>query len=136
MSKPWESPGFSRGGAVKARIKKDQDCLFILRDDFVLAELDSESKGIALDLHWSTEIPEDHEFLCLISNALAVGNLEVSTRFTLKSILDTAIVLSKCHEGESGAVMKIDKDSRPLFDQMRQELAEMIRVIDDLEFSE
>ena len=32
--------------------------------------------------------------------------------------------------------MKIDKDSRPLFDQMRQDLAEMIRVIDDLEFSE
>ena len=121
---------------MKARIKKDQDCLLILRDDFVLAELDSESKDIILNLHWSTEIPEDHEFLCLISNALAAGNLDVSTRFTLKSILDTAIELSKCHEGESGAVMKIDKDSRPLFDQMRQDLAEMIRVIDDLEFSE
>lgn len=121
---------------MKARIKKDQDCLLILRDDFVLAELDSKSKGIALNLHWSTEIPEDHEFLCLISNALAAGNLDVSTRFTLKSILDTAIVLSKCHEGESVAAMKIDKDSRPLFDQMRQELADMIRVIDDLEFSE
>ena len=121
---------------MKARIKKDQDCLLILRDDFVLAELDSESKDIILNLHWSTEIPEDHEFLCLISNALAVGNLDVSTRFTLKSILDTAITLSKCHEGESGAALKIDKDSRPLFDQMRQDLAEMIRVIDDLEFSE
>ena len=121
---------------MKARIKKDQDCLFILRDDFVLAELDSESKDIILNLHWSTEIHEDHEFLCLISNALAVGNLDVSTRFTLKNILDTAITLSKCHEGESGAAMKIDKDSRPLFDQMRQELADMIRVIDDLEFSE
>jgi hypothetical protein len=121
---------------MKARIKKDQDCLLILRDDFVLAELDSESKGIALNLHWSTEIHEDREFLCLISNALAVGNLDVSARFALKSILGTAIELSKCHEGVSGAVMKIDKDSRPLFDQMRQELAEMIRVIDDLEFSE
>lgn len=121
---------------MKARIKKDQDCLLILRDDFVLAELDSKSKGVALNLHWSTEIPEDHEFLCLISNALAVGNLDVSTRFTLKNILDTAITLSKCHEGESGAAMKIDKDSRPLFDQMRQELADMIRAIDDLEFSE
>ena len=121
---------------MKARIKKDQDCLLILRDDFVLAELDSESKGVALNLHWSSEIPEDHEFLCLISNALAVGNLDVSTRFTLKSILGTAIELSKCHEGVSGDVMKIDKDSRPLFDQMRQDLAEMIRVIDDLEFSE
>ena len=121
---------------MKARIKKDQDCLLILRDDFVMAELDSESKGIALNLYWSTDIPEDHEFLCLISNALAAGNLDVSTRFTLKSILDTAIALSKCHEGESGDVMKIDRDSRPLFDQMRQDLAEMIRVIDDLEFSE
>ena len=121
---------------MKASIKKDQDCLLILRDDFVLAELDSESKGIALDLHWSTDIPEDHEFLCLISNALAAGNLEVSTRFTLKNILDTAITLNKCYEGESGDVMKIDRDSRPLFDQMRQDLAEMIRVIDDLEFSE
>ena len=121
---------------MRARIKKEQDCLLILRDDFVLAELDSESKGVALNLHWSTEIPEDHEFLCLISNALAAGNLDVSTRFTLKSILDTAIVLSKCHEGELGAALKIDKDSRPLFDQMRQDLAEMIRVIDDLEFSE
>lgn len=121
---------------MKARTRKGKDCMLILRDDFVLAELDSESKGIALNLHWSTEIPEDHEFLCLISNALAVGNLDVSTRFALKNILDTAITLSKCHEGESGAVMKIDKDSRPLFDQMRQELADMIRVIDDLEFSE
>ena len=121
---------------MKARIKKEQDCLLIMRDDFVMAELDSESKGAVLNLHWSTEIPEDHEFLCLISNALAVGNLDVSTRFTLKSILGAAIELSKCHEGESGAVMKIDKDSRPLFDQMRQDLAEMIRVIDDLEFSE
>ena len=121
---------------MKARIKKEQDFLLILRDDFVMAELDSESKNIALNLHWSTEIPEDREFLCLISNALAAGNLDVSTRFTLKSILDTAIVLSKCHEGESGAALKIDKDSRPLFDQMRQELADMIRVIDDLEFSE
>ena len=121
---------------MKARIRKENDCPWILRDDFVLAELDSESNGIALNLHWSTEIHEDREFLCLISNALAVGNLDVSTRFTLKSILDTAITLSKCHEGESGSAMKIDKDSRPLFDQMRQELAEMIRVIDDLEFSE
>ena len=121
---------------MKARIKKGQDCLLILWDDFVLAELDSESKGIALSLHWSTELPEDHEFLCLISNALAAGNLDVSTRFTLKSILDTAITLSKCHEGESGDAMKIDQDSRPLFDQMRQELADMIRVIDGLEFSE
>ena len=121
---------------MKASIKKEKDCLLIIQDDFVMAELDSESKGIALNLHWSTDIPEDHEFLCLISNALAAGNLDVSTRFTLKSILDTAITLSKCHEGESGAVMKIDKDSRQLFDQMRQELAEMIRVIDDLEFSE
>lgn len=121
---------------MKARIRKGKDCMLILRDDFVLAELDSESKGIALNLHWSTEIPEDHEFLCLISNALAVGNLDVSTRFALKNILDTAITLSKCHEGEPGAAMKIDKDSRPLFDQMRQDLAEMIRVIDDLEFSE
>lgn len=121
---------------MRAHIKKEQDCLLILRDDFVLAELDSESKGIALNLHWSTDIPEDHEFLCLISNALAAGNLDVSTRFTLKSILDTAIVLSKCHEGELGDALKIDKDSRQLFDQMRQELAEMIRVIDDLEFSE
>lgn len=121
---------------MKARIKKDRDCLLILRDDLVLAELDSESRGIALNLYWSTDIPEDHEFLCLISNALATGNLDVSTRFTLKSILDTAIVLSKCHEGESGAAMKIDKDSHPLFDQMRLELADMIRVIDDLEFSE
>ena len=121
---------------MKASIKKEKNCLLIIRDDFVLAELDSESKGISLSLHWSTDIPEDHEFLCLISNALAVGNLDVSTRFTLKSILDTAIELSKCHEGESGAVMKIDKDSRPLFDQMRQDLAEMIRVIDGLEFSE
>ena len=121
---------------MRAHIKKEQDCLLILRDDFVLAELDSESKGIALNLHWSSDIPEDHEFLCLISNALAAGNLDVSTRFTLKSILDTAIVLSKCHEGELGAALKIDKDSRQLFDQMRQELAEMIRVIDDLEFSE
>lgn len=116
--------------------RKGKDCMLILREDFVLAELDSESKGISLDLHWSTDIPDDHEFLCLISNALAAGNLDVSTRFTLKSILDTAIVLSKCHEGESGVAMKIDKDSRPLFDQMRQELADMIRVIDDLEFSE
>ena len=121
---------------MKERIKKEKDCLLILRDDFVLAELDSESKGVALNLYWSTDIPEDHEFLCLISNALVAGNLDVGTRFTLKSILDTAIALSKCHEGESGAVMKIDKDSRPLFDQMRQDLAEMIRVIDDLEFSE
>lgn len=121
---------------MKARIRKEKDCMLILRDDFVLAELDSESKGIALNLHWSTDIPEDHEFLCLISNALAAGNLDVSTRFTLKSILDTAIVLSKCHEDEPGSAMKIDKDSRPLFDQMRQELADMIRVIDDLEFSE
>ena len=121
---------------MKARIKKDQDCLLILRDDFVLAELDSEAKEIALNLHLSTEIHEDREFLCLISNALAVGNLDVSTQFTLKSILDTAITLSKCHEGESGDVMKINKGSRPLFDQMRQELADMIRVIDDLEFSE
>ena len=121
---------------MKARIKKEKDCPLIIRDDFVLAELDSESKGIALNLYWSTDIPEDREFLCLISNALAAGNLDVSTRFTLKSILDTAIVLSKCHEGESGVTMKIDKDSRPLFDQMRQDLAEMIRVIDDLEFSE
>ena len=121
---------------MKARIKKEQDFLLIMRDDFVMAELDSESKNIALNLHWSTEIPDDHEFLCLISMALAAGDLDVSTRFTLKSILDTAIEFSKCHEGVSGAVMKIDKDSRPLFDQMRQELAEMIRVIDDLEFSE
>ena len=121
---------------MKARIKKDQDCPWILRDDFVLAELDSEAKNIALNLHWSTEIPDDHEFLCLISMALAAGDLDVSTRFTLKSILDTAIELSKCHEDEPGSAMKIDKDSRPLFDQMRQELAEMIRVIDDLEFSE
>ena len=121
---------------MRAHIKKEQDCLLILRDDFVLAELDSESKGIALNLHWSSDIPEDHEFLCLISNALAAGNLDVSTRFTLKSILDTAIVLSKCHEGELGAALNIDEDSRQLFDQMRQELAEMIRVIDDLEFSE
>ena len=121
---------------MKASIKKENDCMLILRDDFVLAELDSESKGIALNLHWSTDIPEDHEFLCLISNALAAGNLDVSTRFTLKSILDTAIALSKCCEDEPGVTMKIDKDSRPLFDQMRQELAEMIRVIDDLEFSE
>ena len=121
---------------MKARIKKDQDCLLILRDDFVLAELDSESKGISLNLYLSSDIPEDHEFLCLISNALAAGNLDVSTRFTLKSILDVEIELSKCCGGEPGAVMKIDQDSRPLFDQMRQELAEMIRVIDDLEFSE
>ena len=121
---------------MKARIKKDQDCLLIMRDDFVMAELDSESKNIALNLHWSTEIPDDHEFLCLISMALAAGDLDVSTRFTLKSILDTAIELSKCHEDEPGSAMKIDKDSRPLFDQMRQDLAEMIRVIDDLEFSE
>ena len=121
---------------MKARIRKEKDCLLILRDDFALAELDSESKEISLNLYWSTDIPEDHEFLCLISNALAVGNLDVSTRFTLKSILGTAIELSKCHEGVSGAVMKIDKDSRPLFDQMRQDLAEMIRAIDDLEFSE
>ena len=121
---------------MKARIKKENDCMLILRDDFVLAELDSESKGIALNLYWSTEAPEDHVFLCLISNALVAGNLDVSTRFTLKSILDTAITLSKCQEDESGAVMKIDMDSRPLFDQMRQDLAEMIRVIDDLEFSE
>ena len=121
---------------MKARIKKEKDFLLILRDDFVLAELDSESKGISLNLYWSSDIPEDHEFLCLISNALAAGNLDVSTRFTLKSILDTAIELSKCHDDEPGVTMKIDKDSRPLFDQMRQELAEMIRVIDDLEFSE
>ena len=121
---------------MKARISKENDCMLILRDDFVLAELDSESKGVALSLHWSTDIPEDHKVLCLISNALAAGNLDVSTRFTLKSILDTAIVLSKCHEGEPGSAMKMDKDSRPLFEQMRQELAEMIRVIDDLEFSE
>ena len=121
---------------MKARIKKEKDFLLILRDDFVLAELDSESKGVTLNTHWSSDIPEDHEFLCLISNALAVGNLDVSTRFTLKSILDTAIELSKCHEGVSGAVMKIDKDSRPLFFYICQELAEMIRVIDDLEFSE
>lgn len=121
---------------MKARIRKENDCALILRDDFVLAELDSESKGIALSLHWSTDIPEDHEFLCLISNALAVGNLDVSARFALKSILGTAIELSECHEGVSGAAMKIDKDSRPLFERMRQDLAEMIRVIDDLEFSE
>ena len=121
---------------MKARISKENDCMLILRDDFVLAELDSESKGISLNLHWSSDIPEDHEFLCLISNALAAGNLDVSTRFTLKSILDTAIALSECREDEPGVTMKIDKDSRPLFDQMRQELAEMIRVIDDLEFSE
>ena len=121
---------------MKASIKKENDYLLIIRDDFVLAELDSESKGVVLNLNWSTDIPEDHEFLCLISNALVAGNLDVSTRFTLKSILDTAITLSKCHEGESGDVMKIDQDSRPLFDQMRQELAEMIRAIDDLEFSE
>ena len=121
---------------MKARISKENDCMLILRDDFVLAELDSESKGISLNLHWSTDLPEDHEFLCLISNALAAGNLDVSTRFTLKSILDTEIALSKCREDEPGVTMKIDKDSRPLFDQMRQELAEMIRVIDDLEFSE
>ena len=121
---------------MKARIKKEKDCLLIMWDDFVMAELDSESKGISLNLHWSTDIPEDHELLCLISNALAAGNLEVSTRFTLKSILDTAIELSKCHEDEPGPAMKIDKDSRPLFDQMRQELAEMIRVIDGLEFPE
>ena len=121
---------------MKARISKENDCMLILRDDFVLAELDSESKGVALSLHWSTDIPEDHEFLCLISNALAAGNLDVSTRFTLKSILDAEIEFSKCHEDESGAALKIDKDSRPLFDQMRQDLAEMIRVIDDLEFSE
>ena len=121
---------------MRAHIKKEQDCLLIMRDDFVMAELDSESKNIALNLHWSTEIPDDHEFLCLISMALAAGDLDVSTRFTLKSILDTAIELSKCHEDEPGSAMKIDKDSRPLFDQMRQELAEMIRVIDDLEFSE
>lgn len=123
---------------MKARISKENDCMLILWDDFVLAELDSESKGVALSLHWSTDIPDDHEFLCLISNALALtdGNLDVSTRFTLKSILDTAIELSKCHEDEPGSAMKIDKDSRPLFDQMRQELAEMIRVIDDLEFPE
>ena len=121
---------------MKARISKENDCMLILRDDFVLAELDSESKGISLNLHWSTDIPEDHEFLCLISNALAAGNLDVSARFTLKSILGTAVELSKCHEGEPGVTMKIDEDSRPLFDQMRQELAEMIRVIDDLEFSE
>ena len=50
---------------MRAHIKKEQDCLLILRDDFVLAELDSESKGVALNLHWSTDIPEDHEFLCL-----------------------------------------------------------------------
>ena len=121
---------------MKARISKENDCMLIMRDDLVLAELDSESKGVSLSLHWSTDIPEDHELLCLISNALAAGNLEVSTRFTLKSILDTAIVLSECREDELGAALKIDKDSRPLFDQMRQELAEMIRVIDDLEFSE
>jgi hypothetical protein len=121
---------------MKAHIRKENDCMLILRDDFVLAELDSESKGIALSLHWSTDIPEDHEFLCLISNALAVGNLDVSARFTLKNILGTAIELSKCHEGVSGAATKIDKDSRPLFERMRQDLAEMIRVIDDLEFSE
>ena len=121
---------------MRAHIKKEQDCLLILRDDFVMAELDSESKGAALNLHWSTDIPDDHEFLCLISMALAAGDLDVSTRFTLKSILDTAIELSKCHEDEPGSAMKIDKDSRPLFDQMRQELAEMIRVIDDLEFPE
>ena len=121
---------------MRAHIKKEQDCLLIMRDDFVMAELDSESKGVVLNLHWSTEIPDDHEFLCLISMALAAGDLDVSTRFTLKSILDTAIELSKCHEDEPGSAMKIDKDSRPLFDQMRQELAEMIRVIDDLEFPE
>ena len=121
---------------MRAHIKKEQDCLLIMQDDFVMAELDSESKNIALNLHWSTEIPDDHEFLCLISMALAAGDLDVSTRFTLKSILDTAIELSKCHEDEPGSAMKIDKDSRPLFDQMRQELAEMIRVIDDLKFSE
>ena len=121
---------------MKARISKENDCMLILRDDFVLAELDSESRGITLKLHWSTDIPDDHEFLCLISNALAAGNLDVSARFTLKSILDTEIALSKCREDEPGAAMKIDKDSRQLFDQMRQELAEMIRVIDDLEFSE
>ena len=121
---------------MRARVSKENDCMLILQDDFVLAELDSESNGISLNLHWSTDIPEDHVFLCLISNALAAGNLDVSTRFTLKSILDTAITLSKCHEGESGDVMKIDEDSRLLFDQMRQDLADMIRVIDDLEFSE
>ena len=121
---------------MRAHIKKEQDCLLIMRDDFVMAELDSESNGVVLNLHWSTEIPDDHEFLCLISMALAAGDLDVSTRFTLKSILDTAIELSKCHEDEPGSAMKIDKDSRPLFDQMRQELAEMIRVIDDLEFPE
>ena len=121
---------------MKARISKENDCMLILQDDFVLTEFDSESSGITLKLHWSTDIPEDHEFLCLISNALVAGNLDVSTRFTLKSILDTAIELSKCHEDEPGSAMKIDKDSRPLFDQMRQDLAEMIRVIDDLEFSE
>ena len=121
---------------MKARISKENDCMLILRDDFVLAELDSESKGVALNLHWSTDIPEDHEFLCLISNALVAGNLDVSTRFTLKSILDTAIALSKCREDEPGVTMKIDKGSRPLFYQMRQELADMLRVIDDLEFSE
>ena len=121
---------------MKARISKENDCMLILRDDFVLTEFDSESSGITLKLHWSTDIPEDHEFLCLISNALAAGNLDVSTRFTLKSILDAEIEFSKCCGGEPGPAMKIDKDSRPLFDQMRQELAEMIRVIDDLEFSE
>ena len=121
---------------MKARISKENDCMLILRDDFVLAELDSESKGVALSLYWSTDIPEDHELLCLISNALAAWNLDVSTRFTLKSILDTAIVLSECREDEPGTALKIDKDSRQLFDQMRQELADMIRVIDDLEFSE
>ena len=121
---------------MKARTSKENDCMLILWDDFVLAELDSESKGINLSLHWSTDIPDDHEFLCLISNALAAGNLDVSTRFTLKNILGTAIVLSKCREDEPGSAMKMDKDSRPLFEQMRQELAEMIRVIDDLEFPE
>ena len=55
---------------MKARIKKERDFLLIMQDDFVMAELDSESKNIALNMHWSTEIPDDHEFLCLISMAL------------------------------------------------------------------
>ena len=40
---------------MKASIKKENDYLLIIRDDFVLAELDSESKEISLNLYWSTD---------------------------------------------------------------------------------